>query len=99
MEVRIRTPSEMVHSFVFNICNAVWDSGSGPIPCMGSDMNTESGFVTLYDYPVFENGEAGEEPAIITFPSNDNHGFYYGKLPGISGQSRGSFPNGDRLLI
>jgi len=74
-------PPQTVYEFAKDYCNAYWGSNYGQLPCPGQESDLESGFVTLDEAPVLENGDTENEPALITFPGAGSSGYISGSFP------------------
>jgi hypothetical protein len=82
--------SNVAYDFVAQMCNAVWVSGAGQLPCPGIDGNA-NGFVLRVQSPQLETGAIDHRPALLTFPQNTNNGYLQGFYPPFRVQ------NGDRF--
>jgi hypothetical protein len=78
-----------VYDFVANACSATWTSGSGALPCPGTD-NDARGFVLKPTAPKLEDGTTGQ-PGLLTAPQNVNDGFIQGIYPAFTVQSGDKF--------
>lgn len=78
------TPSTPVagssFDFAANACAAVWYSGSGQLPCPGSEGDTR-GFMIKQTAPKLENGTTDSRAALLTVPQNVNNGYIQGFFP------------------
>lgn len=78
------TPSTPVagsaYDFAANACSAVWYSGSGQLPCPGSEGDTR-GFILKLAAPKLENGTTDSRPGLLTVPQNVNNGYIQGFYP------------------
>jgi hypothetical protein len=70
------------YDFVANACSAKWISGSGTLPCFGSN-NDARGFVLKLDAPKLENGVTDTRAGLLTFPQNIYNGYIQGTYPGF----------------
>lgn len=80
----------VVYDFAANMCQAVWFSGAGQLPCPGIDGNP-NGFVFRLSNPKLENGIIDTRPGLLTFPQNVQNGYIQGFYPPFHVQ------NGDRF--
>ncbi len=78
------------YDFVSNVCAAQWSSGSGALPCPGTDGDTR-GFVLSITNPKLENGNTSSQPGLLTFPQNTYNGYIQGIYPAFSVQSGDHF--------
>ena len=78
------------YDFASNACAASWFSGSGSLPCPGTDGDAK-GFVLKTSSPKLETGATDTRPGIITFPQNIQNGYIQGFYPPFKVQ------NGDRF--
>jgi len=78
------TPSTPVagssFDFAANACAAVWYSGSGQLPCPGSEGDAR-GFMIKQTAPKLENGTTDSRAALLTVPQNVNNGYIQGFFP------------------
>ncbi len=78
------TPSTPVagssFDFAANACAAVWYSGSGQLPCPGSEGDTR-GFMIKQTAPKLENGTTDSRAGLLTVPQNVNNGYIQGFFP------------------
>ena len=82
--VRIRVTEEgesISYNFAENLCEATWRSSEAEdIPCP-SEEDFEQGFVQSVDNPQLEDGRTYAEPAILTYPDQDEGGYIVGRYP------------------
>ncbi len=78
------TPSTPVagssYDFAANACAAVWYSGSGQLPCPGSEGDAR-GFMLKQAAPKLENGVTDSRPGLLTVPQNVTNGYIQGFYP------------------
>lgn len=67
----------VAYDFAANACTAVWFSGTGQLPCPGTDGDP-NGFVLKLTNPVLENGVIDSRPGLLTFPQNVENGYIQG---------------------
>jgi hypothetical protein len=68
------------YDFAANACSAVWYSGSGQLPCPGSEGDAR-GFVLKLSNPKMETGVTSGQPGLLTMPQNVNNGYIQGFYP------------------
>lgn len=68
------------YDFSANACSAVWYSGSGQLPCPGSEGDAR-GFVMKLSNPKLETGITSGQPGLLTVPQNVNNGYIQGFYP------------------
>jgi len=73
-----------------NACAGTWYSGSGQLPCPGTDGDAK-GFVLKLASSKLENGATDSRPGIITFPQNVQNGYIQGFYPPFKVQSGDRF--------
>ena len=73
----------IAYNFVSNVCSAQWFSGSGVLPCPGSDGDAR-GFVLSVANPQLENGTISTQPGILTNPQLTTNGYIQGFYPAFS---------------
>jgi len=83
-------PSEGIYNFIDHLCEASWSSGSGGLPCPGTDGDAK-GFVLELSNPKLENGETDSRPSILTFPQSVTNGFIQGVFPPFTVQAGDRF--------
>ncbi|MFH1183628.1 MAG: NBR1-Ig-like domain-containing protein [Chloroflexota bacterium] len=76
--------------FVNSVCAATWASGSGVLPCPGTDGDTR-GFVLSVTSPRLENGVTDTQSALLTFPQNSSTGYIQGAYPAFGVQAGDRF--------
>ena len=76
--------------FVSSVCTATWSSGSGILPCPGTDGDTR-GFVLGVTTPRLENGVTDTQPGLLTFPQNSSAGYIQGAYPAFGVQAGDRF--------
>jgi len=76
--------------FAANVCNAVWTSGAGQLPCLGMDGDP-MGFVNRLTNPLLETGATDARPALLTFPQDVHNGYIQGLYPSFHVQSGDRF--------
>ncbi len=67
------------YDFTSNVCSAEWRSGTGFLPCPGTE-GSASGFVLKLDAPKLEDGSTGT-PGLLTVPQNRWNGYLQGFYP------------------
>jgi hypothetical protein len=80
-----RTPTpkpvdDVVYSFVKKYCDADWSTGSGDLPCPGTEGD-EDGFIVKLAEPVLEGGRKENESALWTEPEHTDGGRISGVFP------------------
>jgi photosystem II stability/assembly factor-like uncharacterized protein len=78
------------YDFAFNTCAAQWSSGSGPLPCPGTEGDTK-GFVIPKQSTQLEDGTMGPAPSILLAPENKFNGYIQGIYPAFTVQPRDHF--------
>jgi hypothetical protein len=78
------------YDFAVNACNGTWVSGSGTLPCPGTDGDAK-GFVLKLTNPKLESGATDTRPGILTFPQNVQNGYIQGFYPPFKVQSGDRF--------
>lgn len=73
-------PSGAAFDFGANACSAAWFSGSGSLPCPGTDGDSR-GFVLQVNNPTLESGAAASGLGLVTFPQNVFNGYIQGIYP------------------
>jgi hypothetical protein len=68
------------YDFAANVCAAKWYSGSGELPCPGTNGDAK-GFVLITSPSKLENGTTDNRSGLITFPQNINNGYIQGIYP------------------
>ncbi len=68
------------YDFVANVCAATWVSGSGTLPCPGTEGDAK-GFVLIQNTPKLENDKIDNRPGLLTYPQNINNGYIQGFYP------------------
>jgi hypothetical protein len=68
------------YDFASNVCQAVWSSDAGQLPCPGSDGDPR-GFVLQVASPQLENGVVDPRFGLITQPQNTYNGYVLGIYP------------------
>jgi len=76
--------------FVNSVCTATWSSGSGVLPCPGTDGDAR-GFVLSLTSPRIENGVTETRAGLLTFPQNSSSGYIQGAYPAFTVQSGDRF--------
>jgi hypothetical protein len=79
------------YDFAANVCNAVWRSNSGVLPCPGNP-ESPAGAVVWINNPVVETGKQENEPALLTRPDSSRDGVITGTFPAYMVRS------GDRFM-
>ena len=87
LEVNVRgsTLNEMGYDFWSNACSAQWKSGSGILPCPGTDGDSK-GFVIQANSTHLEDGTLGTTPSLLISPENKYNGYIQGTYPAITVQ-------------
>ena len=62
------------YDFSLNTCAAQWSSGSGPLPCPGTEGDSK-GFVISQGFTQLEDGTKGPAPSILISPENKYNGY------------------------
>lgn len=78
------------YDFVSNVCAAKWYSGSGELPCPGTDGDAR-GFVLITAPSRLENGTNDTRPGLLTFPQNVSNGYIQGIYPAYKVKSGDKF--------
>jgi hypothetical protein len=73
------------------MCDAVWRSEAGVLPCPGNPESPAGSVVRLSD-PMVETGKHENEPGLLTRPSASRDGYIYGTFPAYRVQA------GDRFM-
>jgi len=85
--VRIRVTEEgetIGYNFAENVCNAGWQSSEAEDILCPSEEDFEQGFVQSVDNPQLEDGRIYAEPAILTYPDQDEGGYIVGRYPSMT---------------
>jgi hypothetical protein len=91
VDIRVAEPqSQYPLDFVASMCQAVWSSGAGQLPCQG-EINDSRGTVRRIDKPQLENGYIDDEPALFTQPQMITDGVIRGRYPAVRVQSGDHF--------
>jgi photosystem II stability/assembly factor-like uncharacterized protein len=80
VKVSGNAPSLPGYDFVANACSAQWKSGSGILPCPGTDGDTK-GFVINKNSTQLEDGTMGPAPSLLLAPENKYNGYIQGVYP------------------
>lgn len=80
VDIKVSTSSATGYDFVSNACSAQWISGSGTLPCPGTDGDSK-GFMLKVDKPRLENGTTDSRTGLIVFPQNVYNGYIQGIYP------------------
>lgn len=70
----------IMYDFAANACSGVWFSGSGQLPCPGTDGD-QRGFVLKLSNPQLENGTVDSRMGLLTYPQNIFNGYIQGIFP------------------
>jgi photosystem II stability/assembly factor-like uncharacterized protein len=76
---------EQGYSFFANACFAQWKSGSGPLPCPGTDGDSK-GFIIAQNSSHLEDGTMGPAPSLLMAPENKYNGYIQGVFPAFTVQ-------------
>jgi len=79
------------YDFAANMCNAVWRTNAGVLPCP-SDPESPNGAVVRINNPVVETGKQENEPGLFTHPDSGRGGVITGTFPAYRVRS------GDRFM-
>ena len=90
-----RTPTpkavdEVVYNFVKKYCDAAWSTGSGDLPCPGTEGD-EDGFIVKLSNPELEGGRVENESALWTEPEHTDGGRISGVFPSFEVKSGDRF--------
>ncbi|HTX92593.1 MAG TPA: NBR1-Ig-like domain-containing protein [Anaerolineales bacterium] len=88
-DINVTTSYGVAYDFAANACSAAWSSGSGALPCPGSDGDIH-GFVLNLGSPKLEDGTTGPN-GLLTFPQNVTDGYIQGVYPAFTVQSGDHF--------
>jgi hypothetical protein len=78
------------YDFAVNACKGTWVSGSGTLPCPGTNGDAK-GFVLTVTNPKLETGVTDTRPGILTFPQNVQNGYIQGFFPAFPVKSGDRF--------
>ncbi|MDD2920757.1 MAG: NBR1-Ig-like domain-containing protein [Anaerolineales bacterium] len=78
------------YDFVANVCAAKWYSGTGELPCPGTDGDAK-GFVLVTAPSKMENGTNDPRAGLLTSPQNVNNGYIQGIYPAYTVKSGDKF--------
>jgi hypothetical protein len=90
VQIEVGPKGDTVFSFVDGMCDAVWSSQAGILPCPGSESDS-NGFVIRLDAPRFEAGPTDNEPALETHPYWSKDGAISGRYPPFNVQAGDRF--------
>jgi hypothetical protein len=90
INVNASSTSGTTLDFVSTYCSALWASGSGGLPCPGTD-GSANGFVINAAAPQLENGTTASMPGLIVNPQMVAGGFIKGFYPAYTVQSGDHF--------
>ncbi len=68
------------YDFAANVCQGVWFSGAGQLPCPGTDGD-QRGFVLKLQSPQLENGTVDPRLGLLVQPQNVFNGYIHGIFP------------------
>lgn len=85
VEINVRggTLNEMGYDFWSNVCSAQWRSGSGSLPCPGTEGDSK-GFVIQANTTHLEDGTTGSSPSLLLSPENKYNGYIQGIYPSFT---------------
>jgi len=90
VDIKVSTSSGTGYDFVTNACSAQWISGSGTLPCPGTDGDSK-GFMLKVDKPRLENGTTDSRSGLLAFPQNVYNGYIQGIYPAYTVKSGDRF--------
>ncbi|MGE5224318.1 MAG: NBR1-Ig-like domain-containing protein [Omnitrophica WOR_2 bacterium] len=67
--IQVTAQPQVIYDFVDNYCDAIWDSGTGPLPCPAQEPDALNGFVGMSTSPRVESGDTASQPALIVHPN------------------------------
>jgi hypothetical protein len=70
----------VTYDFAANVCQGVWFSGAGQLPCPGTDGD-QRGFVLKLQSPQLENGTVDPRLGLLVQPQNVTNGYIHGIFP------------------
>lgn len=70
----------VTYDFAANVCQGVWFSGAGQLPCPGTDGDSR-GFVLKLQSPQLENGVVDPRLGLLVQPQNVTNGYIHGIFP------------------
>jgi hypothetical protein len=83
-------PNTTAYDFVEALCQAEWRSGSGRLPCPGTDSDT-SGFVLRVDGPTLQDAQERQGSGIWIVPQMVDNGAISGRFPAFKVQAGDHF--------
>jgi hypothetical protein len=89
-KLTVSATDSLAYDFVANYCSATWTSGSGALPCPGTD-GAASGYVLKVNSPQLENGTIDTAPGLVVAPQNVSGGFIQGVFPAYTVQAGDRF--------
>jgi hypothetical protein len=90
VDINVAATYTTAYDFVANYCSANWTSGSGALPCPGTDGDTR-GFVTKLGTPQLENGSIDSNPGLLVAPQAVAGGFIQAFYPAFTVQAGDRF--------
>jgi photosystem II stability/assembly factor-like uncharacterized protein/uncharacterized protein YgiM (DUF1202 family) len=81
------------YQFWLNTCSAQWRTGSGPLPCPGTEGDSK-GFIIPLQSTQLEDGTMGPAPSLLMAPENKYNGYIQGVFPAFTVQPRDHFVTG-----
>jgi hypothetical protein len=90
VQIEVGPKGDTVYSFIDGMCDALWSSQAGILPCPGSESD-RNGFVVRLDAPRFEVGPTDNEPALETHPYWATNGAISGRYPAFAVQAGDRF--------
>jgi hypothetical protein len=82
IKIKVGQNLKIAYEFVSILCAADWRGvDSEPLPCPGPNYDTTHGFVIIEPNPILENGVTATDPAIITYPAQEDGGVISGRYP------------------
>jgi hypothetical protein len=90
--IKVKAPavSGTTYDFVANACSAQWFSGTGTLPCPGTDKDA-NGFVLIQSRSKLEDGTTSFSPSLLTVPQNINNGYIRAVYPSFKVQNGDHF--------
>ncbi|MFH1185471.1 MAG: NBR1-Ig-like domain-containing protein [Chloroflexota bacterium] len=82
VKIRVAGPSYSAYDFARAYCDAVWENNNRELPCPGSEGDGK-GYVIEVEDAVLENGNAQDDPGLLTVPRDAYNGVITGQYPAV----------------
>lgn len=82
VDIKVSGPGHVAYDFAENYCLASWKTGSGTLPCPGTEGDI-TGFVVKVNQPLAENGTKQEQDGLLVSPEDRRDGVISGQYPSI----------------